>query len=268
MLFHPPNRYTPSPSSSSYYIFSLLLTISSATQPANAVKCYFTDGSEADETYEPCNPDQEFSACCATNKVNGGDPDICLTVPTDHGAHKIARAFVPDIVPHDGGIQVMSCPGGEWCCVTDSQESCCDDASSLNVGTLMVPSATTAPTTTFATTCPTVTSTVIGAPESPAKNDNTSECTGSDPTTIGAGVGASLGVCLLLALVALWWQGRSYRRKLRDVSVASMPLVGGPNLGKDVSNSTNTGSWVAPAEVPARYSPPIYEIGGTARRQQ
>lgn len=38
--------------------------------------CYHVDGSRTDSTFEPCDPDAEVSACCATNKRL---PDVCLS---------------------------------------------------------------------------------------------------------------------------------------------------------------------------------------------
>jgi len=39
-------------------------------------QCFRIDGSSPDQSFEPCNPSAEVSACCASNKAR---PDLCLT---------------------------------------------------------------------------------------------------------------------------------------------------------------------------------------------
>ena len=70
------SRHLRPSSSSSSYLFSLLLIISTATEFTDATQCYHSDGTPTDASFQPCDPDAEFSACCATNKP---DADICLS---------------------------------------------------------------------------------------------------------------------------------------------------------------------------------------------
>lgn len=58
--------------------FALLTLLLLKTTVTTARTCYFPDGTEADSTYQPCNPDDDESACCALNKTNGAPNDICL----------------------------------------------------------------------------------------------------------------------------------------------------------------------------------------------
>ena len=44
--------------------------------PAARAECFKFDGTPAGPTHQPCDPDAEVSACCATNKQR---PDICLS---------------------------------------------------------------------------------------------------------------------------------------------------------------------------------------------
>lgn len=59
---------------------TLLLTASAASlffqEARSAATCYHINGSLADSSHQPCNPDAEVSACCATNKKY---PDLCLS---------------------------------------------------------------------------------------------------------------------------------------------------------------------------------------------
>lgn len=57
----------------------LLAALGSALFPSAvhaAVQCYSINGTRADDSHAPCDPDAEVSACCALNKSR---PDICLS---------------------------------------------------------------------------------------------------------------------------------------------------------------------------------------------
>src|SRR5204863_4538403 len=45
---------------------------------AVARQCYFPDGSPADDSFQPCDPQAANSPCCSLNKPNNRLPDICL----------------------------------------------------------------------------------------------------------------------------------------------------------------------------------------------
>lgn len=55
---------------------TVLLALVFAPTLHAASKCYGIDGTPSDDSYRPCDPDAQFSACCATNKDRG---DICMS---------------------------------------------------------------------------------------------------------------------------------------------------------------------------------------------
>jgi hypothetical protein len=65
-------------------LFALVLLY---TTIAIAAQCYYSDGTKADPSFQPCNPDAEVSSCCAIKKSNHWLNDVCTTsglcVPQD-----------------------------------------------------------------------------------------------------------------------------------------------------------------------------------------
>jgi hypothetical protein len=55
-------------------LLSILPSLALSADPV----CYSIDGQVLGDTYKPCNPNVEFSACCALNGTSP-DNDICLS---------------------------------------------------------------------------------------------------------------------------------------------------------------------------------------------
>lgn len=58
---------------------AVVLLLTQWTGSTIAAQCYFSDGSKADSSFQPCFPDQYNSPCCANNKPKGMANDLCLT---------------------------------------------------------------------------------------------------------------------------------------------------------------------------------------------
>lgn len=54
----------------------LVLWASTLSTVLAAKKCYYVDGSDVDNSFQPCFPNKDVSPCCASNKDSG---DMCLS---------------------------------------------------------------------------------------------------------------------------------------------------------------------------------------------
>src|SRR5271170_3480310 len=79
----------------------------SAAQSNNT--CYSVDGQILGDTYKPCNPSAQFSACCALNGTSP-DNDICL----DSGLCQSTSGWFAGFIWADGCTdqtgQAIACP--------------------------------------------------------------------------------------------------------------------------------------------------------------
>ncbi|PLB52511.1 hypothetical protein P170DRAFT_351758 [Aspergillus steynii IBT 23096] len=257
---------------------------------ATASKCYFSDGSEASSEIQPCFPSKSTSACCSTNKSGTLPNDVCL-----HNGLCMAQVAQysglifqnactdkswesPDCpsvcgmsLAQNTGIYVLPCPQrgvGYWCCSANGTE-CCDDAFRMNMGSLVIGedtssdsstsaagSETTAKATTTTTADVTTTATATSNPTSCALEDAGAECPKSNTTAVGAGLGISLGACLVGTVGALFFQRRAHQKKLREYSALHASQMvqlghGGPSAHPTMQTM---------AELPLRPNK-VYEIG-------
>ncbi|XP_044721899.1 uncharacterized protein HRG_04814 [Hirsutella rhossiliensis] len=194
-----------------------------------AAKCYGVDGTPSDDSQRPCNPDAEFSPCCATNKDKA---DICMssglcyaqdagyegfiysngcTDPT--GRAEACPHFCPDQTndwkggPAVSSYNVLQCnEGGRYCCRKALEpENCCGNKSAvmtINVGQLRLATRTRTRTRTGdagATT--TVTSTSCDLAQSSGSLNR--QCPKDNSAIVGGAVGGVLGAALLASLAAL-----------------------------------------------------------------
>lgn len=61
-------------------ILSIILLQATIHSRALAATCYYRENSTvAEPSFQPCNPSQEESACCALNKTDQAPNDICLS---------------------------------------------------------------------------------------------------------------------------------------------------------------------------------------------
>ncbi|SPN96534.1 uncharacterized protein DNG_00060 [Cephalotrichum gorgonifer] len=149
-------------------LHSLLLCLL-CLRGVHAATCYGVDGTESDDSHQPCNPNAEFSACCATNK---DVPDICLSSGLCLSQHVQFKGFIysngctdktgmaaecPHICPDNtndwnGGEKattwnVLQCNPGTFCCRkhTDTN-NCCGDKSkviTVDIGVMRISTAAT-----------------------------------------------------------------------------------------------------------------------------
>lgn len=87
-------------------LLAAALSIASLTLRVHA-ECFLIDGTPAGDSYQPCNPDAEFSACCATNK---GAPDICLSSGLCYSQDAQFKGFVYSNGCTDRTGQAEECP--------------------------------------------------------------------------------------------------------------------------------------------------------------
>ena len=103
---------------------------------------------------------------------------------------------------------MLPCPakgGGQWCC-SQSGEDCCDSASSVSM-----PALSTSTSTYSSSTSPTT------ATAAPTNTGGGEEGSDSQITSVGAGVGVSLGACLLGAIAGLVFQHYIHKRRLQGL---------------------------------------------------
>ncbi|ROW10975.1 hypothetical protein VMCG_00877 [Cytospora schulzeri] len=223
--------------------------------PAQASKqCYFVDGSTpGDNSYAPCDPDADFSPCCANNK--GNRSDICMSSGLCYGQDNSFSGFIymngctdptgmasecPHICPDEttqwgGGSKtwawnVLQCQPGVYCCrpAPEHDTNCCSNTTALittNIGMLLVSATATEMSTTGAATV-TVTSSISAGTTQDA-NDTAaaaeSDCPKDNSVVIGGAVGGSLGLALLASLGALGFMIK--RRKDGVPSSAAPPYT-------------------------------------------
>lgn len=193
----------------------------SLVRGVSAAQCYHLDGTQADKTHQPCDPDAEVSACCALDK---GNPDVCLSSGLCYAQEPFYRGLIysngctdpsgesgecPHFCPDrrdewNGGAEVevwniLQCnPGGQFCCrATDDRENCCANSTATvksDIGSLVL--------------CPT-SSTSEKTRSAPSSTDDptlshtsTADCPADDTALVGGAVGGALGGALL-ALVVL-----------------------------------------------------------------
>ncbi|POR35720.1 N-acetyltransferase eso1 [Tolypocladium paradoxum] len=236
-----------------------------------AKKCYFVDGTEAESSQMPCNPDAEFSACCAMAKDR---PDICLSSGlcyaqdsgfegmiysngcTDQtGQAAACPHFCPDRTNNwKGGLaidsyNVLQCnAGNKYCCrKAGDQRNCCGNATavvSINVGQLRLPTKTTS---VGAGTTATVTASATCGAAQPDGASAKNECPKDNTAIVGGAVGGLLGAALLASLGAI---AVLCMRRPKEQWTHNAPL--------EYSNKVVAG--VPPQELPAR---PIHEMQGS-----
>ena len=218
-------------------------------------------GGTTSNDFIPCNASAPVSACCASQKVGGDvclDGGLCLaasgvykgfiyangcTDPT--GRDSACPRICPDRKCQSNNttgastntikefsdfwgntkpdsINLLQCNPGVWCCrnVKDSS-SCCDDKRAqvrwnlagdnfflpgLLAGNTLVSTNTTGGNGTVA----------LPSPTCPSER-----ASGKSATTIGAAVGATLGVALLAALCAIVWLWRKLQAASTGVSAAA-----------------------------------------------
>ncbi|PHH88464.1 hypothetical protein CDD83_7501 [Cordyceps sp. RAO-2017] len=257
------------PSSLSSALLSALL-LAGPLQAAR--QCYWIDGTPSDDSQQPCNPNDEHSACCAINKNN---PDICLSsglcYAQDSGFEGMIysngctdktgmAAACPHICPDrtnswKGGpvinsYNVLQCnAGSKFCCrkATDS-ENCCGNESaaiSVNVGQLRLSTKTT---TTTVGAGATATVTPASCEAASSNKSQTGQCPKDNSAVVGGAVGGVLGVALLASLGAL---AVVCLRKPKEYHTYHGPTEYSNNI---------TVSGPPPQELPTR---PVHEMQGS-----
>ena len=158
----------------------------------------------------------------------------------------------------DYGIHILPCPDKSlkhWCCSLNGSD-CCDSAFELDMGTLMLSSNSTSPSS-LAAASATVTATTTATVTAGTGTDS-STCNGdchAESTTIavGAGVGAGLGACLVATVCLLVFQRRAYQKKFHEMKASqsgAYPHV--QQYGPFVPKS--------PVELPLNQRPTVFEI--------
>ncbi|KAE8150372.1 hypothetical protein BDV25DRAFT_129642 [Aspergillus avenaceus] len=225
-----------------FFLLLPLLPLLLLTPSIQAATCYWRNGQIAASEQQPCFPDKKTSPCCGINKSNGDPDDICLSnglclaqvtpytglvlqnTCTDAKWGDDCLNICPQSLKPTYGIHILPCPDislEHWCC-SGNGSNCCDDAFKISMGTVVQPTSSSSSTgrvnMSTATATATATVTADGA---------TTSCSeaGTDPTTtvaVGAGVGAGLGACLAATVVALLFQRRLYRRKLKEMKMVRL----------------------------------------------
>ncbi|KAF5863790.1 hypothetical protein ETB97_009425 [Aspergillus alliaceus] len=242
-----------------------------------ARQCYWRDGMPALSELQPCFPEKENSACCATKKTNGDPNDIC----TESGlciaqvspyAGQVLRDgctdsswkssdcpnMCPDSMRGEYGLHILPCPDislRHWCC-SDNGSNCCDNAFKLDIGTMILPTALSSSVVPSAAATVTATTTATVTPGTTSEPTCDGACH-ADTTTVavGVGVGAGLGACLMATVFMLCFQRRTYQKKLRDIGKVThwghspgVQQCGGPLVA------------VHPVELPPGREPVVHEI--------
>ncbi|RDA94740.1 hypothetical protein CP533_6720 [Ophiocordyceps camponoti-saundersi (nom. inval.)] len=203
----------------------LLALLALAVVAAEKKRCYGIDGVPSEWSFQPCDADAAFSACCAMNKTK---PDICLSSGLCYAQDTGFEGFIysngctdptgkADACPHVcpdrtnnwkggpvvGSYNVLQCrEGNHFCCRKAlTTENCCgnaDAAVSINVGQLLLPTTTS---TVGQTAAPSTTSTVCH-PDRAVSAERCPENTTS-AAVVGGAVGGVMGAALLASLGAL-----------------------------------------------------------------
>ncbi|KAB8257632.1 hypothetical protein BDV32DRAFT_152220 [Aspergillus pseudonomiae] len=245
--------------------------------PTIARQCYWRNGASTLNEQQPCFPDKADSPCCATNKQNGDSNDVCTTTGlcvaqvepytglvlqngcTDSSWKSSSCLNIcPGSMKPDYGIHILPCPDKSlkhWCCSLNGSD-CCDSAFELDMGTLMLSSNSTSPSS-LAAASATVTATTTATVTAGTGTDS-STCNGdchAESTTIavGAGVGAGLGACLVATVCLLVFQRRAYQKKFHEMKASqsgAYPHV--QQYGPFVPKS--------PVELPLNQRPTVFEI--------
>ena len=89
---------------------SLLLAVFGALSLPTALcakQCYGIDGTVLDDSFAPCDPDAEVSACCATNKDSA---DICLSSGLCYAQDGVYEGFIYSNGCTDRSGEDSACP--------------------------------------------------------------------------------------------------------------------------------------------------------------
>ncbi|KAH1489004.1 hypothetical protein LV164_006369 [Aspergillus fumigatus] len=220
---------------------AVVLLLTQWTGSTIAAQCYFSDGSKADSSFQPCFPDQYNSPCCANNKPKGMANDLCLTSGlclaqmqgfagmiyqngcTDQtGKSSQCQAICSDST--SGGIHLLPCPAkgtNKWCCSINGTD-CCDNAATVSIGTIYgytsISASSASSSTSTATGTGTIATTTVTTTAAAGSGTEVCSDSSSKATAVGAGIGAGLGTCLVATLFALWFQRRMYQKKLQQTS--------------------------------------------------
>jgi hypothetical protein len=186
-----------------------LFSLAALLQSAQSNTCYSVDGQVLDDTYKPCNPSAQFSACCALNGTSP-DNDICLDSGLCQSTSGWFAGFIwadgctdptgksnycPQICSHmplQYSWNVLQCNPGVFCCRPAYEKSnCCNDTSALvntsHIGTLLLPDGEEVNTTYVA----------------PASSSCPSRSRFPSAGAVGGAVGGVLGTALLVALTTI-----------------------------------------------------------------
>ncbi|OCT46353.1 hypothetical protein CLCR_01223 [Cladophialophora carrionii] len=182
--------------------------------------CYSLDGQELDGRFQPCNPDAEFSSCCALDGTDGEndicmDSGLCMSTSgwfstylwangcTDPTGKAKACPQQCNFMPSGYSFNVLQCDAnnGSFCCRSGSDEdNCCTTESRVfqaatTIGQILLPGTDQVVNTTYSTILP-----------------NSSK---DHSRVVGGVVGGVLGAALIASLIALFMLLRS-RKALRN----------------------------------------------------
>ncbi|KIW62978.1 hypothetical protein PV04_09862 [Phialophora macrospora] len=186
-------------------LFALCCVTASSLAAQTKKTCYSQDGQELDSRFQPCNPDAEFSACCALNGTDGRN-DICM----DSGLYPTGKAKACpqqcNFMPSGYSFNILQCDAnnGSFCCRSGGDEdNCCTTESRIfqadtTIGQILLPGTDQVVNTTYSTILPS------------SSKDHSG--------VVGGVVGGILGVALIVTLIALFMALRSRKSLQNDFS--------------------------------------------------
>lgn len=217
--------------------------------PSSAKSCYSQQGNPLNSPYSVCDPNADYSACCALNQT---DPDVCLSSGLCLSTHQGDSGTIwlngctdksgnanacPTICRIGASVvsadswNVMQCPTPEvWCCRSEkeyySSVDCCNMSSRTQtisnaaqlIGTVLQSASTATGVSASATT--TGSSASSGTLPNSTSGCASTECPTNHTVTVGAAVGATLGAGLIAALSVIVWISRG-RSKVNQLNANS-----------------------------------------------
>lgn len=218
--------------------------------PLSSTKsCYTQQGDPLDSPYSVCDPNADYSACCALNQT---DPDICLSsglcLSTYWGSSgsiwlngctdKSGNANACPSICRIGASadsndiwNIMQCPApGVWCCRSRNEYytsiNCCNMSDRTqtvyNAAQLIGTALRSASTVTGVSASATTSGSSLSSGTLPNSTSScaSTECPRNHIVTVGAAVGATLGAGLIAALSVIVWMSRG-RSKLNQLNTNS-----------------------------------------------